>query len=221
MTGISAGSARLLGVFGGTFDPVHCGHVAVADALMRALPLSRIIFVPAARPPHRPAPTACARDRLAMLRLALASDRRFAIDETEYEREGPSYMVDTLAVLRARHEEPLALILGMDAFVSLPAWHRWRRILGLAHVVIVSRPGLDGTLPEWVRPRLVGSAEALLTADSGRAFLFLASARPESATVLRQGLADGTAPASWLPDGVPDYIEAHELYRRPSRNDES
>ena len=156
-----------------------------------------------------------------MLEIALASDRRFAIDETEYEREGPSYMVDTLAVLRARHEEPLALILGMDAFVSLPAWHRWRRILGLAHVVIVSRPGLDGTLPEWVRPRLVGNAEALLTADSGRAFLFMASARPESATVLRQGLADGTAPASWLPDGVPDYIEAHELYRRPLRNDES
>ncbi len=221
MTGISAGSARLLGVFGGTFDPVHCGHVAVADALMRALPLSRIIFVPAARPPHRPAPTACARDRLAMLRLALASDRRFAIDETEYEREGPSYMVDTLAVLRARHKEPLALILGMDAFVSLPAWHRWRRILGLAHVVIVSRPGLEGALPEWIRPRLVETPEALLETGSGRAFLFTASARPESATALRQALADGTAPVAWLPDGVPDYIEAHGLYRRASRNDES
>ncbi|UEN99413.1 nicotinate-nucleotide adenylyltransferase [Acidiferrobacter thiooxydans] len=220
MTGISADNRALLGVFGGTFDPVHRGHVAVACALMRALPLSRIVFVPAARPPHRPTPFADAHHRLAMLRLALAGDPRFDIDEVEYEREGPSYMVDTLATLRARHGRPLALILGADAFAGLPAWHRWRRILGLAHIIIVSRPGFDDRLPEWVRPRLVRCGADLLDADHGRALRFTASARPESATALRQALADGIAPEAWLPPGVPAYIEAHGLYRRLSHHDE-
>ncbi len=187
---------------------------------MRALPLARIVFVPAARPPHRPAPAVDARHRLAMLRLALADDPRFTIDETEYEREGPSYMVDTLAILRSRHEGPLALILGVDAFAGLPSWHRWRRILGLARIIIVSRPGFDGALPAWVRPRLLGCGDDLPLADPGRVLLFTASARPESATALRQGLADGTAPGAWLPAGVAAYIEAHGLYRRPSRHDE-
>ena len=210
-----------MGVFGGTFDPVHRGHVAVADALMRELPLSRIVFVPAARPPHRPAPFADARHRLAMLRLALADDPRFGIDETEYEREGPSYMVDTLAILRARYDRPLALILGADAFAGLPSWHRWRRILGLAHVIIVSRPGVDETLPEWVRPHLVSDPDELLNTDHGRALRFTVSARPESATALRKALAEAAAPEAWLPPGVSAYIEAHGLYRRSSRHDEA
>ncbi|MHB8255100.1 MAG: nicotinate-nucleotide adenylyltransferase, partial [Acidiferrobacter sp.] len=189
VTGISARRTNLLGVFGGTFDPVHCGHLAVAHALMQALPFSRIVFVPAARPPHRTPPHADARHRLAMLRLALGTDPRFVVDETEYEREGPSYMVDTLAVLRSRYQGPLALILGMDAFLGLPTWHRWRRILGLAHIIIVQRPGWDVPLPAWILPHLQERGDQLLGADHGLAFLFTASARPESATALRQALA--------------------------------
>lgn len=155
-----------------------------------------------------------------MLSLALSGDSRFVIDETEYERDGPSYMADTLATLRARYERPLALILGMDAFLSLPSWHRWRRILGLAHLVIVNRPGFDAALPEWIRPRLQAHAQALLSTDHGLAFLFTASERPESATALRQALEEGHAPDAWLPPDIPTYIETHRLYRRPTGHDE-
>lgn len=211
----------MIGVFGGTFDPVHCGHLAVADALMRALPLSQIVFVPAARPPHRTAPLASAAHRLSMLQLALASDSRFSIDESEYDRAGPSYMVDTLALLRARYQtSSLALILGMDAFLGLPSWHRWRRILALAHIVIVRRPGWDMPLPAWVYPYLQESSARLLEVDHGRALLFAASARPESATTLRHMLAEGQFPPHWLPPEVPHYIKTHSLYRRSSANDE-
>lgn len=156
-----------------------------------------------------------------MLRLALGADDRFVVDETEYEREGPSYMVDTLASLRRRYEDPLALILGMDAFLGLPTWHRWRRILGLAHIIIVKRPGWDMPLPPWVRPHLQEQGELLLKADHGLAYLFATSARPESATTLRQALEQGQEPpASWLPPAIPIYIETHRLYRRPSEHDE-
>jgi len=187
---------------------------------MDALPLSRIVFVPASRPPHRPAPVVSADHRLAMLRLALANDPRFVIDETEYQRPGPSYMVDTLATLRTRYSGPFALILGMDAFISLPSWHRWRRILGLANIIIVSRPGFDATLPTWVTPRLRSEPAALMGAARGLAYLFTASARPESATALRQSLEEGTAPAAWLPPGISTYIEKHKLYRRLPGHDE-
>ncbi len=155
-----------------------------------------------------------------MLRLALSNDPRFAIDETEYQREGPSYMADTLAILRSRRAQPLALILGADAVVGLPTWHRWRRILGLAHIIIVSRPGCGDRPPEWVRPHLVDSGGELLGADCGRALLFTASTRPESATALRQALATGAAPEAWLPPEVSAYIETHGLYRRSSCHDQ-
>ncbi len=210
----------MVGVFGGTFDPVHCGHLAVANALMEALPLARMVFVPAARPPHRPPPSAAADHRLAMLRLAVGHDPRFVVDECEYEREGPSYMVDTLATLRSRYGAPLALVLGMDAFLGLPTWHRWRRILGLAHVIIVKRPGWDVSLPAWVRPHVQERGELLLRADAGLAFILATTERPESATALRQALEEGSAPSSWLPPEIPPYIESHGLYRRSAGHDE-
>ncbi len=208
----AASKAPLIGVFGGTFDPIHCGHLAIAQELMHELPLARILFVPAARPPHRVAPVAPAAHRLEMVRLALHGHPHFAVDECEYERLGPSYTVDTLLALRRRHRRPLALILGMDAFLGLPGWHRWRQLIGLAHLVIVRRPGFDAPLPSWVRPRLVTGGK-LVDADHGLAVLVTTLDRPESATVLRQALRHGPAPPGWLPAGVPEYIERHGLYR--------
>jgi len=188
---------------------------------MQGLPLAKVVFVPAARPPHRVPPSADANHRLAMLRLALGTEPDFVVDETEYERDGPSYMVDTLLSLRRRYRAPLALILGMDAFLGLPTWHRWRRILGLAHIIIVRRPGWDMPLPAWVRPHLQARGDLLLAADHGLAFLFTASARAESASALRAALAQGEAPTAWLPPKIPGYIKAHRLYRRASENDEA
>ncbi|MDA8389933.1 MAG: nicotinate-nucleotide adenylyltransferase [Gammaproteobacteria bacterium] len=211
--GISAVSkAPLIGVFGGTFDPIHCGHLAIAQELMRVLPLARILFVPAVRPPHRVAPMAAAGHRLEMVKLALRGHPQFAVDETEYGRVGPSYTADTLLALRRHYRQPLALILGMDAFLGLPGWHRWRQLIGMAHLVIVRRPGFTGPLPSWVRPRLAPPA-ALAGADHGLAVLVTTLNRPESATVLRQALRHGPAPPGWLPAGVPEYIAQHGLYR--------
>ncbi|MHB1566507.1 MAG: nicotinate-nucleotide adenylyltransferase [Acidiferrobacter sp.] len=214
MTGISAANAGLIGVLGGTFDPIHCGHLAVAGALMETLPLSQVVFVPAARPPHREPPVAAADHRLQMVRIATAGDRRFVVDETEYTRSGPSYTVDTVRGLRGVYRQPLALILGMDAFLGLPGWHRWRALLGLVHFIIIGRPGWDQPLPSWVLPRLVQSPRELVAGGQGRAFLHRGIMRPESATVLRQTLATGAPPPGWLPAGIPAYISDHALYRR-------
>ena len=211
--GISAASkTSLVGVFGGTFDPIHCGHLAIARTLKQALPLERIVFVPAARPPHRILPIADAAHRLEMVRIAVRDCPDFAVDETEYRRAGPSYTVDTLLALRDRYRQPLALILGMDAFLGLPGWHRWRLLIGLVHLVIVRRPGFSGAMPSWVRPRLVEPA-ALSGVDHGLAVLVTTLDRPESATALRAALRKGAAPAGWLPKGLPEFIEEHGLYR--------
>lgn len=180
---------------------------------MAVLPMRRVIFVPAAHPPHRIAPSATSEDRLAMVRLAVGQDPRFEVNDIEYHRFGPSYTVDTLAYLKGYHREPLALILGVDAFLQLPTWHRWRRILALAHVVIVQRPGWDGELPSWIRPRLCEDEVDLLSADYGRAFLCRSTQHPESASVLRALIARDCAPGSWLPTHVRTYIDDHHLYR--------
>lgn len=185
---------------------------------MEALPLSQIVFVPAARPPHRPPPAAAASHRLQMVRIATAGDSRFTVDATEYGRDGPSYTVDTIRALRAIYRQPLALILGIDTFLGLPGWHRWRALLGLAQLVIVGRPGFDQPLPSWVLPHLVVSPPMLASLGPGWAFWYRGIARPESATVLRSvlamGTSVGTSTAAWLPTTVATYISDHALYRR-------
>lgn len=132
----------MVGIVGGTFDPIHFGHLRMALELSTRLGLDEVRFIPAARPPHRGEPDASDLQRLEMVARAILAEERFVLDDREYRREGDSYMVDTLESLRAEmgDDVSLNLIMGSDAFLGLADWHRWQSLLELAHIVVVTRP---------------------------------------------------------------------------------
>ena len=151
-----------IGIFGGTFDPIHYGHLRTAFELLQALRLTEVRFMPAGNPPHREQPLATADLRLQMVKAATEGQHGFLVDDREIRREGPSYSVDTLATLRAEHpDRSLCLIVGMDAFLGLPKWYQWREILQLAHVVVAHRPG-------WRAPGMGPLGELLVDRGTGR-----------------------------------------------------
>lgn len=216
--------ASALGILGGTFDPIHCGHLELARELHEALPLSAVRFVPAGVPPHRSAPVASSADRLAMVELAAAGNPGLEVDPREIRRGGPSYTVVTLEELRKEDRaRPLALIVGADAFLGLPAWHRWRELFDLAHLVVVARPGVlldlaraPDLLPEW-EGRRTHDARSLLATPAGSIVVQPITAHDISATVIRHELARGKAGLdavrALLPSSVLAYIERNQLYR--------
>ncbi|HTP99585.1 MAG TPA: nicotinate-nucleotide adenylyltransferase [Casimicrobiaceae bacterium] len=210
-------------ILGGTFDPVHYGHLRLADEVRRALGLAQIRLVPAGDPPHRGGPRASAADRLAMLRLAASEFPALAVDPREIERGGKSYTVLTLEELRREApRRPLLLVVGADAFLGFPTWHRWRRIFDLAHVVVVARPGvaLAGSLPpellaQW-QARLTTDRSVLFSQPSGAIYEQPITPQPISATEIRTQLARGAGGRSevvrLLPPAVLAYIDQHRLY---------
>ncbi len=215
---------RALGILGGTFDPIHCGHLELARELRAALDLSAVRFIPAGDPPHRAAPVAPAAHRLEMVELAIAGIAGLEVDAREILRAGRSYTVPTLEELRREEPaRPLALILGADAFLGLPTWHRWGELFALAHIVVVARPGVafDGTLPplladEWKR-RLRRDSAALASEPAGVIVTQPISAHPISASAIRFQLARGAegiaAVRGLLPAAVLAYIDRNQLYR--------
>ena len=214
----------VLGIFGGTFDPIHCGHLELARELRVGLGFSSVRFIPAGDPPHRAAPVAAAAHRLAMVELAIAPHPDLEVDAREIRRSGRSYTVSTLEELRQEEpSRPLALIVGGDAFLGLPTWHRWRELFALAHIVVVARPGvaIEGALPpelatEWSR-RLRTDATALASAPAGTLFRPVITAHPISASAIRAQLARGedgiAAVRGLLPAAVLAYIERNQIYR--------
>ena len=219
-------AATALGILGGTFDPIHYGHLELARELRAALPLAAVRLVPAGDPPHRPAPVASAAHRLAMVRLALADYPGLEVDARELGRTGPSYTVLTLEELRGEDPaRPLALIVGADTFLGLPGWHRWRDLFDLAHLVVVARPGValdvarvPALLTEWERRR-TSDARALLATPAGAIVMQPVTAHDISATAIRTALARGATGSSavhgLLPPAVLAYIERNQLYRSP------
>ncbi|WP_147651606.1 nicotinate-nucleotide adenylyltransferase [Vulcaniibacterium gelatinicum] len=213
-------AAPLHVLYGGTFDPVHCGHLAVARAARDALG-AEVALMPAADPPHRPPPGASAEHRARMLELALAGEPGLRVDRRELQRTGRSYSVDTLLALRAElgADAPVALLVGADSFRGLPTWHRWRELLGLAHFVVAERPGspldrgLDEPLASAIAGRLAETPAALRAAPAGRIWRLQQPLRPESASELRRRIAAGEPWRDWVPAMVAEYIERHGLYR--------
>lgn len=210
-----------LGIFGGSFDPVHLGHLHVAQAAVRAFALDRVCFVPAAEPPHKPGKRlAPGQDRLEMVRLAIAGCPGFSASELELAREGPSYTVDTLRQLPAHlglEGAQLYLLLGSDNLPDLPRWHRGREILQLAHPVTVLREGDD---PEAILQALAREVEPELLERIRSGFLLL-EPRSGRATLLRQRLRRGELAGDDLDPRVAAYIEERGLYREDSPGEES
>jgi nicotinate-nucleotide adenylyltransferase len=213
---------RPIGILGGTFDPIHYGHLRIALEALEALELAELRLLPARRPPHRENPGASPEQRLTLLRLAVRDQPGFVIDERELCRDGPSYMVDTLISLRAEHPTtPLCLLVGRDAFAELPRWSRWSRLFELAHLVVLSRPGdWSGLVPELraeVEARRLAADRALGDQLAGGIWFQDVTPLAISATRIRQLLADGRSPRYLLPDPVHEYILSRGLYRVPSR----
>jgi nicotinate-nucleotide adenylyltransferase len=207
-----------LAIFGGTFDPIHLGHLCVAWEAAELLDAD-VLMMPSGLPPHRPAPMASPAQRLAMLEVALRDQSRLILDARESTRSGPSYTVDTLVELRAEYgDRPLVLLLGADAFAGLPGWHGWRQVFELAHVGVLSRPGeqapLTDALREETRDRWVESPAALRSAPAGHVIALSVTSLEISATRIRELLAAGREPRYQLPAGLFDQPELLSPYRR-------
>jgi nicotinate-nucleotide adenylyltransferase len=205
--------------YGGTFDPVHNGHLAIACAARDACDAD-IRLLPAADPPHRPAPGAAAADRAAMVALAIAGSPRLLLDLREIERAGRSWTIDTLRALRSELGEqiPIAWLLGADGFISLPEWKDWKALFGLAHFIVAERRGspLDGRLPpalaQVVRGRWSDRADTLEEAAFGRVLRLHQPLQPQSASAVREEIAAGRAWRHLVPVAVADYIDERGLY---------
>lgn len=211
-----------IGILGGTFDPIHYGHLRTALELLEALELAQVHFVPCRIPAHRATPAVTAEQRLTLVRLATLGQPGFVADDRELRREGPSYMVDTLAALRAvvGAETPLCLIVGTDAFRELHTWSRWQSLTEQAHIVVMQRPGILQPLPplleSFVTPRVIYDATDLRRRPAGGILFQPVTQLNISATQIRALLARGQSPRYLLPEAVLAYIHDRGLYRSPS-----
>ena len=209
-----------IGILGGTFDPVHLGHIALAEAALARLPIAEVLWLPSGSPGHRAPPVASERDRLAMLQLATAGNPRYRIDAAELGRSEPTYTVHTLTRMRAElgRAQPLVLLLGNDSFLTLPSWLRWRELFELAHIAVANRPGAlpagGGPSPELSDEIVRRSArgEQLAASAAGRIARFDMPPTDISASAVRAGLAAGRDLRDLLPAAVLAYIQAHRLY---------
>lgn len=207
-----------LAIFGGTFDPIHLGHLCVAWEASELLDAD-VLMMPSGMPPHRPPPIASAPQRLAMLQVALRDQSRLLLDARELARSGLSYTVDTLVELRAEHgDRPLVLLLGADAFAGLPGWHGWQRLFDLAHIGVLSRPGQQSELPEELQResagRWIDDAASLQSAPAGCVMALSVTPLQISATRIRELLAAGREPRYQLPSGLFDSPDLLSPYRQ-------
>lgn len=211
-----------VGILGGTFDPIHYGHLRLAEEMLELAHLREIRFIPTGTPPHRDAPQVTALQRSEMVRLAIADQPAFVLDEREVRRTSKCYTVDTLRELRAElgATQPLCLLMGGDAFLQLHTWHEWEKLLGLAHVVVGYRPGftleerIHGAPPvlrQHYQQRLY--AVAALSQQPCGGIVELAIPKLEiSATLIRSRVAEQRTIRYLLPNAVADYIHQHHLY---------
>lgn len=211
------GDRSPIALFGGTFDPVHYGHLRCADEARQKLGLKNLYLLPAGNPPHRDEPQATARQRLDMLQLAGFEFPCLLIDDRETLRRGPSYMVDTLQEVRANApDQPLMLLIGQDAANHLHLWYRWEHLFDLAHIVILTRPGASTRYPpelaKQIQPRLATDVTELLQSKAGTVLHLEVQAIDISATNIKNMIRSGASPESMLPVSVLEYINENRLY---------
>lgn len=215
--------AAPIGILGGTFDPIHFGHLRLAQEVADKLRLAEVRFVPSGTPPHRALPGAVATDRLAMVRLAVAGNPLFVVDERETGKTGPGYTVDTLTALRAEigATQSLVLLMGADAFLDLATWNRWHQLFDLAHIAVAYRPGFpvdtwQSRMPQPLaaeyNARLMHQPFAVHIAPAGGIVVVPIAALDISATLIREATRKGGNARYLLPDNIYQYIQEHKLY---------
>ncbi|MEE8388134.1 MAG: nicotinate-nucleotide adenylyltransferase [Acidiferrobacterales bacterium] len=203
----------MIGIFGGTFDPIHYGHLRPAAEVGQLLSLEKLFLVPASVPPHRQAPVATAEQRLQLMRLAVSEFPQMEVDDCEIRRGGISYTVDTLRHYRQLYPQTsLCLLLGSDAFASMQSWHQWRSLLTLAHLVVMQRPHHDDVVPEWSEARLIRHVDGLMNSASGKVYIQKVTPQDISATGIRQAIAAKNEFATLLPSRVLQYIQKYNIY---------
>ena len=216
---------RPFGVFGGMFDPIHYGHLRTAHELYELLDLEAIAFIPAGDPPHRGAPLADSATRLEMVRAAIDGDARFQVDDRELRRSGRSYTILTLEELRAeRGTQPIALIMGMDAFAGLDGWHRAPELIGLAHIVVAVRPGAQppraGLPAALLRTHGCEDPRRLAMAPAGLVHVNMGTQLDVSSSAVRDVVAAGRDPRYLMPEAVRRIIIARGSYALPGDTEE-
>lgn len=208
-----------IALYGGTFDPIHYGHLRSVSALAECVSLQQVTIMPNNVPPHRPQPLASSQQRKEMVELAIAGNPLFKLDCRELRRSTPSWTVETLEQIRKEQgsARPLAFIIGQDSLLSLHRWHRWEALLDLCHLLVCQRPGYALTMdtPEqqaWLNDHRASCAAELHSAPAGKIFLAQTPMYDISATAIRQRLAQRLSCEDLVPAPVLDYIHHHHLY---------
>jgi nicotinate-nucleotide adenylyltransferase len=211
-----------LGLFGGTFDPVHFGHLRLATELAEAFHLDKVIFIPAGLPYHRGRDAhATADQRLTMVKLATQRDSRFDVDDRELKRPGATYTYDTLKEIRDERgaDVPLVFLAGTDSFAKVDTWHRWTELFDLAHFAVAVRADDaqwakqgPGTIPRDAWPRITLNPRELATAPAGKIMTFAMTPLSISSTAIRALACEGASIRYLTPDPVAEYIRSHNLY---------
>ncbi len=210
----------MIGIYGGTFDPVHFGHLRPALDVYSLLTLSKILFIPCGQPPHRDAPIASSQDRLVMLELALENQPDFVIDDREINRPGASYMIDTIkSLMEDFKDEKFCLIIGMDAFVKFDGWKDWQEITKRVSLVVTQRPGykLESTpspeLNQYLTEKQTTDKQVLVNAEQPHCFFCPVTQIDIAATEIRVLVSEGKSIDYLLPEGVANFIHEKKLYR--------
>jgi nicotinate-nucleotide adenylyltransferase len=208
---------KAIGILGGTFDPIHLGHLRMALELYEILDLANVHITPCRQPMHRKQPVATPEQRLAMVKCAVAAEPALFANDYEIQRKGPTYTIDTLLEMRAALPGiPLCLLIGIDAFLGLASWHRWRELLTHAHIIVAHRPHyqipIDGTTAELLKTHLQNEIAYIHENQAGGILLRPITALEISATDIRKQIAMGRNPRYLLPDSVYEYIKQHSIY---------
>lgn len=210
---------KTIGILGGTFNPVHFGHLRMAQELANALKLDEVRFIPAANPPHKTTPTISAEHRAAMVRLGIADNPIFTFDERELHRTGTSYTIDTLQSLRDElgAKISITLFMGSDAFTKFDTWHRWQEIIQFCHIALVQRPRanthkLPEVLENFLHQHYTEHSDDMHTSPAGFVTMQKITALDISSTAIRHALQHQNSARYLMPDSVIAYIYDHHLY---------